>query len=145
MTDAKRTEPSVIALVNRDLGAAVRHASAHTLSPFIAAHRLEFELGPVRHRVELLALKRPDLLARLAAHWECPPDPRHVDEELTDHAHHLLIRRHAHATGHLEALTEPVHRVPQAAPHRLATSQERARKAIDPSTAGDTDRRRSAR
>ncbi|MBT9257163.1 hypothetical protein KMZ32_19880 [Phycicoccus sp. MAQZ13P-2] len=143
MTTPDSIEPSVIALVNRDLGAAVRHASAHTLSPFVAAHRLEYELGPLRHRVELLALRRPDLLAELAAHWECPPDPRHLDEELTDHAHHLLVRRHAHAGGHLDVLTEPLRR--SGDPGRLAASQERARGQVSQASARATDRRRAPR
>lgn len=143
MTTPDSTEPSVIALVNRDLGAAVRHASAHTLSPFVAAHRLEYELGPLRHRVELLALRRPDLLAQLAAHWECTPDPRQLDEELTDHAHHLLVRRHAHAGGHLEVLTEPLRRSSDSG--RLAVSQDRARGQVNPASARATDRRRVPR
>lgn len=143
MTTPDSTEPSVIALVNRDLGAAVRHASARTLSPFVAAHRLEYELGPLRHRVELLALRRPDLLAELAAHWECPSDPRHLDEDLTDHAHHLLVRRYAHAGGHLDVLTEPLRRSGDSG--RLAASQERARGQVSPASARTTDRRRAPR
>ncbi|QKE85113.1 hypothetical protein [Arthrobacter sp. NEB 688] len=145
MNATTSAEPSVIALVNRDLGAAVRHAAGHTLSPFVAAHRLEYELGPLRHRIELLALRRPDLLARLAAHWECPPDPRHLDEELTEHAHHLLVRRHAHAGGHLDALTEPLRRPGPDGAARLAAGQDRTRSQVASSTAHVTDHRRSPR
>ncbi|MGG5258664.1 hypothetical protein [Phycicoccus avicenniae] len=128
MSSTDSSEPSIIAGVNRDLGEAVRHAGAHTLSPFVAAQRLEYELGPLRHRVQLLAQRRPDLLERLAEHWGCRPSPVDVDEELTEHAHHLLIRRHAHAGGHLDALTEPVRRPDLGTSNRLLTSQDLARR-----------------
>lgn len=90
---------SVVALVHRDAGAAVRDAAAHTLSPYVAAARLETNLAPLRERLHLLARRRPDQLAVLADHWGTTPDPGEVTAALTRHAALLLVRRHAALTG----------------------------------------------
>lgn len=104
-TDRPNGTPSIVALVHRDLGAAVRDAAAHTLSPYVAAARLEHNLDPLRQRIDLAGRQRPGLLRQLADHYRTPPETAAVDAAVTRHAHLLLVRRHAHAAGTLAELT----------------------------------------
>ena len=69
--------PSIVALVKRDIGRAVRDAADHTDSPVLRARRLDRDLGPTAaERLALLAQRRPDLLAQLADHFDVPPTAR---------------------------------------------------------------------
>lgn len=92
---------NVVALVNRDVGAAVR-ACGHTTSPSFAHGRLNRELSPLRHRLGALAQVRPDLLAVLAGHLGVPAGLPEVLAEVQARAENLLTRR-------LEATTRPEH------------------------------------
>ncbi|NHA68774.1 hypothetical protein [Phycicoccus flavus] len=123
MSRHPQTPPSVLALVHRDLGRAVRDAACHTLSPYLAAHRLDIELAPLRSRIDLLAQRRPDLLDQLAEHWGTRPDPADLGDAVTRHAHLLLVRRHAHAAGDRDLLATPLPRSADAAAARLASDQ----------------------
>ena len=115
--------PSIVALVHRDLGAAVRDAAAHTLSPYVAAARLEHNLEPLRQRIDLAGRQRPGLLRQLADHYRTPPETAAVDAAVTRHAHLLLVRRHAHAAGTLDELP-PLTRPGDDAAARLRAATE---------------------
>ena len=119
-TELPTGTPSIVTLVHRDLGAAVRDAAAHTLSPYVAAARLEHNLEPLQHRIDLAVRQRPGLLRRLVEHYRTPPETASVDAAVTRHAHLLLVRRHAHAAGTLDELP------PLTAAHDDGTARLRA-------------------
>ncbi|EAP98676.1 hypothetical protein JNB_00870 [Janibacter sp. HTCC2649] len=75
---APQRGPSVVGLVKRDVGRAVRDVAAQTSSPFFGHARLHRDLGRLRERLTLLEQRRPDLLAEVADHFEVAPTARDV-------------------------------------------------------------------
>ena len=89
----ERRELDVVALVRRDIGSAVRDAADHTPSPYFAHGRLDGTLDPLRQKLALLAQRRPDLHAKLAAHFDVTATPDGIAGAVTRYAHTLLERR----------------------------------------------------
>ena len=89
--------PSVIGLIKRDIGRAVRDAAAQSDSPYFGHAALHRDLGRLRERLTLLEQRRPDLLAPIADHFDVPPTARDVATAAQDLADRLLERRYAQA------------------------------------------------
>jgi len=89
--------PSVIGLVKRDIGRAVRDAAAQTHSPYFGHAALHRNLGRLRQRLTLLEQRRPDLLTQIADHFDVPPTAHDVATAAQDLADRLLERRYAQA------------------------------------------------
>ena len=92
-----QSRPSVIGLVKRDIGRAVRDAAAQTDSPYFGHAALHRDLGPLRERLTLLEQLRPDLLTQIADHFDVPRTAQDVATAAQDLAARLLERRYAHA------------------------------------------------
>ena len=92
-TTSEPREPHIVALVRRDIGAAVRDAADHTPSPYLAHGRLDGTLAPLRQKLALLAQRRPDLHARVADHFDVTATHDDVATAVTRYAHTLLERR----------------------------------------------------
>ena len=95
--------PSVVGLVKRDIGRAVRDAAAQTDSPYFGHAVLHRDLGRLRERLSLLEQRRPDLLAQVADHFEVPPTAQDVAAAAQDLADRLLERRYARVDPGTEA------------------------------------------
>ena len=89
--------PSVIGLVKRDIGRAVRDAAAQTDSPYFGHAALHRDLGRLRERLTLLEQRRPDLLTQIADHFDVPPTAHVVATATQDLADRLLERRYGRA------------------------------------------------
>ena len=89
--------PSVIGLVKRDIGRAVRDAAAQTDSPYFGHAALHRDLGRLRERLTLLEQRRPDLLTQIADHFDVPPTAGDVATAAQDLADRFLERRYAQA------------------------------------------------
>ena len=89
--------PSVIGLIKRDIGRAVRDAAAQTDSPYFGHAALHRDLGPLRERLTLLEQRRPELLAQVADHFNVPRTAQDVAAAAQDLADRLLDRRYAQA------------------------------------------------
>lgn len=92
-TTPARRETHIVALVQRDVGRAVRDAADHTASPYFAHGRLDGTLDPLRQKLALLAQRRPDLHGRVADHFDVTDTPDDVAAAVTRYAHTLLERR----------------------------------------------------
>jgi hypothetical protein len=92
-----QSRPSVIGLVKRDVGRAVRDAAAQTDSPYFGHAALRRDLGGLRGRLTLLEQRRPDLLTQIADHFDVPPTAQNVATAAQDLADRLLERRYAQA------------------------------------------------
>ena len=92
--------PSVVGLVKRDVGRAVRDAATQTSSPYFGHARLHRDLDRLRERLALLEQRRPDLLAQVADHFDVPPTAQDVAAAAQDLADRLLERRYAQADPH---------------------------------------------
>ncbi len=95
--------PSVIGLVKRDIGRAVRDAAAQTDSPYFGHAALHRDLGRLRERLTLLEQRRPDLLAQIAAHFDVPSTAQDVATAAQDLADRLLERRYTQADPYADA------------------------------------------
>lgn len=81
--------PSILSLVYRDLGAAVRSCLTWT-SPYFAHARLTQELEPLLHRLERLEQQRPALYREVADSFGV--EPAGVPAAIQDRAAELLDR-----------------------------------------------------
>lgn len=132
--------PSVIGLVKRDIGRAVREAAAQTDSPYFGHAALRRDLGRLRERLTLLEQRRPDLLAQIADHFEVPPTAQDVAAAAQDLAARLLERRYAQADPDADA------RIARAADtgaarRRADTAQQMRAQRSSPSSSGARMRR----
>ena len=132
--------PSVIGLVKRDIGRAVRDAAAQTDSPYFGHAALHRDLGRLRERLTLLEQRRPDLLAQVADHFDVPSTARDVATAAQDLADRLLERRYAQADPGADAR---VSRAADTAAARLLadTAQQMRARRSSPSSAGARMRR----
>ncbi len=90
-------DPSVVGLVKREIGRAVRKAAAQTDSPYFGHAHLHRDLGRLRERLILLEQRRPDLLAQIADHFDVPRTAQDLATAAQDLADRLLERRYAQA------------------------------------------------
>ena len=92
--------PSIVGLVKRDVGRAVRDAATATSSPYFGHAHLHRDLDRLRERLALLEQRRPDLLAQVADHFHVPPTAQDVAAAAQDLADRLLDRRYTHPGEH---------------------------------------------
>ena len=92
--------PSVVGLVKRDVGRAVRDAAIATSSPYFGHAHLHQDLERLRERLALLEQRRPDLLAQAADHFHVPPTAQDVAAAAQDLADRLLDRRYTQPDIH---------------------------------------------
>ena len=132
--------PSVIGLIKRDIGRAVRDAAAQTDSPYFGHAALHRDLGRLRERLTLLEQRRPDLLTQVADHFEVPPTAQDVATAAQDLADRLLERRYAQADPGADAR---VSRAADTAAARLLadTAQQMRAQGSSPSSSGARMRR----
>ena len=132
--------PSVIGLVKRDIGRAVRDAAAQTDSPYFGHAALHRDLGRLRERLTLLEQRRPDLLTQVADHFDVPRTAQDVATAAQDLADWLLERRYAQADPGADAR---VSRAADTAAARLLadTAQQMRAQGSSPSSSGALMRR----
>ena len=131
---------SVIGLVKRGIGRAVRDAAAQTDSPYFGHAHLHRDLGRLRERLTLLEQRRPDLLTQIADHFDVPPTAQDIATAAQDLADRLLERRYAQADPGADAR---VSRAADTAAARLLadTAQQMRAQGSSPSSSGALMRR----
>ena len=127
--------PSVIGLIKRDIGRAVRDAAAQTDSPYFGHAALHRDLGRLRERLTLLEQRRPDLLPQIADHFDVPRTAQDIATAAQDLADRLLERRYAQADPGADAR---VSRAADTAAARLLadTPQQKRAQGSSPSSSG---------
>ena len=132
--------PSVIGLIKRDIGRAVRDAAAQTDSPYFGHAALHRDLGRLRERLTLLEQRRPDLLTQIADHFDVPRTAQDVATAAQGLADRLLERRYAQADPGADAR---VSRAADTAAARLLadTAQQMRAQGSSPSSSGALMRR----
>jgi len=132
--------PSVIGLVKRDIGRAVRDAAAQTDSPYFGHAALHRDLGRLRDRLTLLEQRRPDLLTQIADHFDVPRTARDIVTAAQDLADRLLERRYAQADPGADARISRAADT-TAARRRADTAQQMRAQRSSPSSSGARMRR----
>jgi hypothetical protein len=132
--------PSVIGLIKRDIGRAVRDAAAQTDSPYFGHAALHRDLGRLRERLTLLEQRRPDLLTQVADHFDVPPTAHHVAAAAQALADRLLERRYAQADPGADARISRAADT-TAARRRADTAQQMRAPRSSPSSSGARMRR----
>ncbi|KGN41052.1 hypothetical protein [Knoellia aerolata] len=92
-THPARPEPDIVALVESEIGRAVRDACDRTTSPYFASGLLDRALALLQARLAQVAQHRPDLHDRLADHFDVPTTPGDVSAAVRRYAHAQLERR----------------------------------------------------
>ena len=135
-----RSGPSIVGLVKRDIGRAVRDAAAQTDSPYFGHAALHRDLGRLRERLTLLEQRRPDLLTQIADHFDVPRTAQDIATAAQDLADRLLERRYAQADPGADAR---VSRAADTAAARLLadTAQQMRAQGSSPSSSGALMRR----
>ena len=135
-----KSGPSVIGLVKRDIGRAVRDAAAQTDSPYFGHAALHRDLGRLRERLTLLEQRRPDLLTQIADHFDVPRTAQDIATAAQDLGDRLLERRYAQADPGADARISRA--ADTTAAHRRAdTAQQMRAQRSSPSSSGTRMRR----